>query len=87
MQNEQKLQLADIIMKFLSDNTEQQESNIPILIGTLTKATGIAGFETAEVGHPVFELRDKYIIYLSNKLTTVQIPYYKETLKPFINFN
>jgi hypothetical protein len=74
-------------MRFLSDNTDQQDTNIPILVGTLTKPTGIKGFDTTEVGHPVFELKDRYIIYLTNQITTVAIPYYKETLRPHINFD
>lgn len=47
----------------------------PILIGTLTKRQGINGFEVAEVGHPVFEYKDRYIIFLKSLYKTAeQIP-------------
>jgi len=74
----------------------QTSEDMPIMIGTLNKAQGIVGFKSAEIGHPVFSYRDKYIIYLESnnpmkignetKHFTIAVPYYKETLKPVINF-
>jgi len=49
--------------------------NTPILIGVLNTKQGINGFEIAEVGHPVFEYKDRYIIFLKSLTKTVeQVP-------------
>jgi len=63
-------------------------NNVPIMVGTLNKAQGLNGFKKADIGHPVFEFKDRYIIYLESYdgKTTVAVPYYKETLGPVINF-
>lgn len=51
--------------------TEEQ----PIFVGTLKKTFGINGFEKALPGHPVFEYKDRYIIFLKSETKTVeQIP-------------
>lgn len=76
------------------------KDDIPILIGTLKRKTGIIGFEPAEVGHPVFQLRDRYIIFLKSEtmitetfnnekqkfFPSVCVPYYMDTLRPDIEF-
>lgn len=65
------------------------EIELPIYIGELLKAFGIKGFHTAEIGHPVFEFKDRYIIYLNNERdekNTVIIPFYKESLKHHIDY-
>ena len=74
----------------------QTSEDMPIMIGTLNKVSGVIGFKRAEIGHPVFSYKDRYIIYLESnnemkignemKLFTVAIPYYKESLSPSINF-
>ncbi len=65
------------------------ELDIPVLIGTLNISYGIKGFEIVDVGHPVFELKDRYLFYLNNirdpKLV-VAIPFYKDSLRSSINF-
>lgn len=44
-----------------NENFEQ----VPKLIGTLTKAFGIKGYERADIGHLVFEHKDRHVIYLT----------------------
>ncbi len=76
------------------------DEDLPVHIGKLNTAQGLNGFYKAEVGHPVFQLKDRYIIYLDSKSplmisehgkqTTVKefkvaVPYRIETLAPFID--
>src|SRR5678815_5250513 len=76
-------------------------NEVPVLVGTLNSPQGINGFIDAEIGHPVFEYKDRYILYLESKTPDritgygietyykdfkVAIPYYKEDLSPLINF-
>lgn len=75
--------------------------DIPVQVGTMNRKQGIKGFEPADVGHPVFEFRDRYIIYLTSEFYQVNkqpdgssvrekiqvaVPYYKEMLAPLIDF-
>ncbi len=83
------------------------EEEKPELIGELNIRYGINGFVKAEIGHPVFIFRDRYVIFLTS-LTELRermfdpklggdrtyvgffqcmIPFYKETLNPFITFS
>lgn len=48
----------------------ETEKKVPVMVGTLNKAQGIKGFEIAEIGHPVFEEGDRYIIYLKSETMT-----------------
>ncbi len=74
---------------------------IPVMIGTLITRQGINGFQAADKGHPVFEINDRYVIYLESltpeKISKhgeetkyshfkVAVPYYKKTLSPYIDF-
>ena len=55
-------------------NGEEIE-NCPVLIGTLKIKTGLNGFEEALPGHPVFELKDRYLIFLKSLHKTMeQVP-------------
>lgn len=87
MTDKEKIELADLIIRFISDRQTSKEE-IPVKVGSLTKAQGVNSFKTANVGHPVFEFKDRYVIYLESidGRTTVCIPYYKQTLKPVIDF-
>lgn len=42
------------------------EEEKPVLIGELNRRIGLNGFQVAEPGHPVFEFRDKYLIFLTS---------------------
>ena len=64
---------------------EDEDIEKPVLIGTLTKPFGLNEYIKAEVGHEVYSLKDRYIIYLkSDKYPTIEVPFYKETLQPYI---
>lgn len=99
MTKEEKIRLVDSLLSNIKQSLNSND--YPVLIGTLNKRQGINGFEVAEVGHPVFEYKDRYIIYLESQhplvekvhgkeLTvekyTIKVPYYKETLTPLIDF-
>jgi len=75
-------------------------SELPILVGHLSQVFGLNGFDKAPIGHPVFEFKDRYIIYLTSQHILVEkvgeetkkarfmvaIPFYKNTLAPIIEF-
>lgn len=86
MTNEQKIELANAIIDLMSGYSNSKD--FPIKTGELNKAQGIKGFKTAEIGHTVFEYKDRYIIYLESNdgKTTISVPYYKEDLKRVIDF-
>lgn len=78
------------------------DENTPSLVGKLNKPQGLNGFYLAEVGHPVFQLKDRYVIYLESKTPQmisghgketifqdfkVAVPYHIETLAPFIDLS
>lgn len=56
------------------------------MCGTLVKRQGVKGYHPCKVGHEVYETEDRYILKMTtvDGSRTVDIPYYKETLKPFI---
>lgn len=79
--------------------------NMPVYIGQLNTKQGLNGFEIAEAGHPVFQFKERYVIFLKCLTKTaeqipdgkgghtkvmieynVMVPYYRNTLKPIINF-
>ena len=86
MTDENKIQLADILIRNVQDFLTSED--IPVMVGKLNTPTGINGFDRAEIGHPVFEYKDRYIIFLTSGTgkTEVKIPYYKNTLKEVIDF-
>lgn len=75
-------------------------SDVPLLVGYMNRKYGTRGFEKAEIGHPVFEYKDRYVIYLTSESLLVEnvnnetvkqkfvvtIPFYKDTLRPCIDF-
>ncbi len=87
MTDKQKIQLADVILNYLQDLQENTKET-PKMIGVLNKETGIKGFKTADIGTPIFDRGDKYFIILEtlDGKDNLQVSYYKDTLKPNINF-
>jgi hypothetical protein len=80
--NENKWMCGGIV----KDITEENQ-NLEREIGTLNKPYGIIGYKQAEVGHPVFETKDRYVIYLKHEtLPEVRVPFYKDTFRRCINF-
>ena len=84
MNNEDKIKLADQIISFVRDGLTSQD--LPVLYGTLNRSQGIIGFKIADIGHPVFEYKGKYIIYLERNdgQITIEVPYNKSSLEPAI---
>jgi hypothetical protein len=84
MNDEQKIALMDRIIAIVRDS--QTSEDMPVLVGTLVIKTGLKGFKPAEIGHPVFEYKGQYIIYLESNdgKTAVKVPYHKETLADYI---
>lgn len=75
------------VKKALSFEKEAENQVWVESIGTLTKAYGQVGYNTAEIGHPVFETNDRYFIVLTrDKGADLKVYFYKETLKYYINF-
>ena len=87
MTDKEKIHLADYIINAVKDKIA--DSDIATFVGTLNKAQGLKGFETAEIGHAVFDINDRYVIYLerNDKALTIAVPYYKHSLKDVIKFN
>jgi hypothetical protein len=85
MQDAQKIAIIDQIINLIN---QADKESVPVMVGSLTKPFGINGFQTAEIGHPVFEFNNKYILYLERNdgKLTVEIPFYQLTLKEFIKF-
>ena len=86
MDNTTKIELAELVLKFISERAEHEDS--PTLIGTLKEPNGLNGFKPTYEGYPVFEYRGRYILYLESLdgKNVITVPYNKETLKPIINF-
>jgi hypothetical protein len=85
MKDEQKISIVNQIIEMIS---VADKESLPVMVGSLSSPQGIVGFKPAEIGHPVFEFKDRYILYLERNdgKMTVEVPYYKETLKPVIKF-
>lgn len=86
MNDKEKIDLMDYIIKYMQEKVTSQD--MPIMVGSLNKQNGVIGFKKADIGHPVFEFKDRYIIYLESNdgKTIISVPYYKETLKNAIDF-
>lgn len=56
------------------------------IIGYLTKAQGIKGYNVCAVGAPVYEQGDRYYLHMTQLQggAILKVPYYKETLEPII---
>jgi hypothetical protein len=84
MTDQQKIELADTIIDAILE--KQKQAEIPTMIGSLKKPFGINGFQTAQQGHPVFETKDRYTIYLQSNCGkhSVIVPFYKDTLEEYV---
>lgn len=88
MDTTHKLKLMDMMLDYIHQMTPQGNSDKPIHVGSLNKPQGIVGFKVAEIGSPVFDIGDRYMIMLEtlDGKRNLEVCYYKETLKPAINF-
>ena len=87
MKDSDKLELMDLILRFVGDRTEDKTIS-PKNIGTLNKPTGLNGFKRAEIGTPVFDDGIRYFIMLESLdgKRNLELTYYKESLKSSIDF-
>ncbi len=82
-----KERIFDILVENLNRHQEDNTS-VPKMIGTLNRRIGLNGFKIAEVGTPVFDSGDRYLVMLESLdgKINVEMTYYKETLKTSIDF-
>lgn len=87
MTKDDKIKLGELILDFISARTEDKTIS-PKHVGYLNKQQGINGYKKAEIGTPVFETNDRYFFMLESLdgKTNLEMTYYKETLKPVIDF-
>jgi len=94
-----KIKIVDRIVELISESYVGED--MPVMVGVLNSPQGINGFYVAPKGHPVFEIKDRYVIYLESSTPEkiaghgketifrdfkVSVPYYKETLRQCIDF-
>lgn len=79
---------SKVAQQFIDLETVKPIEEQPELIGYLNTVIGFNGFIKAEIGTEVFSYKDKYYINICRLNETIpnRITYYKETLKPCINF-
>ena len=89
MTNEQKTQLAELIIDFFSKFKPEEQIEVPRMAGVLKKPQGINGFKRAAPGTPVFEYKDRYLIYFESLSgdKTLEVPYYRQSLEAMIDFS
>jgi hypothetical protein len=91
MRNADKIQLAEQILALVQSDKEEFDFKLNdplVMVGTLNKRQGIRGFNVAEVGHPVYLYKDRYVILLTSEdgKSILPVGYYLETLKQSIDF-
>jgi len=82
-----KERIFDLLVEQLSRYQDDKQL-MPKMVGMLNKRVGLNGFKVAEVGTPIFDTGDRYLLMLESLdgKTNVEMTYYKETLKSSINF-
>ena len=82
-----KERIFDLLVEQLSRYQDDKQL-MPKMVGILNKRVGLNGFKVAEVGTPIFDTGDRYLLMLESLdgKTNVEMTYYKETLKSSINF-
>ena len=88
MEKTEKLKLADLIIGFF-DNLKLPNTESPKMVGTLNRTIGINGFKTLEIGTPVFDVGDKYVLIFESlgHEQSFEVRYYKDSLKEAIDFD
>ncbi len=82
-----KERIFDLLVEQLSRYQDDKQL-MPKMVGMLNKQVGLNGFKVAEIGTPIFDTGDRYLLMLESLdgKTNVEMTYYKETLKSSINF-
>ncbi len=80
-----KAKAYDQIIAIIGGVSESKDTAMKC-VGHLTKKQGIKGFKPMEIGEPVFELNDRYILVMEtlDGKNSAQVPYYKEALAPYV---
>ena len=88
MTPKQKIEFADHILEFIAARQVNKERPEMRMIGHLNKPQGIIGFKKADVGTPVFETSDRYLLILESNdgKSTIDIKYHKKDLESSITF-
>jgi hypothetical protein len=78
------IELQQLFERYCKINPDET----PVLIGYLNKQQGFQGYDPLPVGTPVFEFKDRYQIERTITKTGEKnwVRYYKESLKPIIDF-
>lgn len=81
MTNKDKIALVDRLLEELKE--EAGGKQVRNMVGTLTRPQGLKGFHKCDIGHPVFQKDDRYVLYMESidGKTVVEVPYYIETLQ------
>lgn len=87
MNNKKKVEIFDRIYELLREETEPNK--VLYSPGVLSKVQGLNGFKKCEIGTPVYEKGDRYILYMESidGKTVVEVPYYKEDLSRVMTMN
>ena len=80
MKKETKIELFDQIMNVIAFHSKEEKQLIPKNIGVLNKRVTQIGFKPLEIGTPVFEFQDRYLLFFEtlNGDKSCEIRYYKE---------
>lgn len=87
MNNKKKVEIFDRIYELVKEETEPTKTLQ--CIGTLNKPWGMNGHIRCEIGHPVYEKGDRYVLYMDSTdgKNTLEVPFYKEDLCKIIDIN
>ena len=76
------------IDSFICNKTQSNDDEKLIVHLAATKVS-LKGYIMPQIGHPVFEKNDRYLVYLlaENGTNPTVITFYKKELEPYIKFN
>lgn len=79
---------SKLAQMFIDSEYNKPIEEQPELVGYLNTVIGFNGFKKCEIGTEVYSYKDRYFINIMRLNETIpnRITYYKETLKPCINF-
>ena len=78
----------EIVTRIRDLVAEEDNSKKPLkMVGVLNKTQGIVGYKRAEIGTPVLQKADRWIIIMESidGKASVEIPYYPEALAPVVD--
>lgn len=82
-----KIRDIDTALHLLGVESDESEQPAMKMVGNLKTVFGLNGYDKAEIGHPVYEKGDRYVIFLtSEKYPALEVPFYKQHLHKHIEF-